>query len=220
MFSVSSKVLCRSRLRRALQSRSMSNYFKLFPKTFPSQKPEWAVDTKSLRKEYRSLQAKFHPDANISTPEVGETSSSSDQSSLLNIAYDTLKTPLLRSQYILGSFFDTNLQQEAVANKFLNGDSNILLKILEIHENIEDCQDAEEIEELNNANKSRIENVEKELDSLYGRLFNGQEHIVRDTELMDIIAKKTVELKYWINLSKAIKEWEPDADNSNITINH
>lgn len=187
----------------SVQRRVASTFYELFPKTFPQCKPIWLVDQSQLRKEYRLLQAQHHPDMVSNGTEP--TNAENDQSSLLNQAYHTLKDPLLRSQYMLKVVKNIDLKQEDVAQKITQNDSQLLLEVLDVHEQLEEMQNEEEIRTIDKMNKKRIKEIEARLNDLY------------KVEDYDTIVNLTVELKYWVNLSKAIKEWEP---NQFVKINH
>ncbi|EDO17121.1 hypothetical protein Kpol_1025p42 [Vanderwaltozyma polyspora DSM 70294] len=182
-----------------IHKRSISSFYELFPKNFPNGKPVWSIDNNKLRKEYRSLQSKFHPDAIASNHEDNDNK---NLSSLINKAYQTLKNPLDRSQYLLKLIKNIDLSNEEVAQNLTQNDPNLLLTVLDVHEQLEDIDnDFENIKEIELENKKRIMNIEQNLNTLY------------ENQDYDKIAKLTIELKYWVNLSKAIKEWEPRVKN-------
>ncbi|KAG0672590.1 hypothetical protein C6P45_000021 [Maudiozyma exigua] len=172
------------------QRRLLSNYFELFPKTFTDKKPVWLVDQVKLRKEYRSLQAQFHPD-------VVKNESNEDQSSLLNKAYHILKSPLTRSQYLIKVLDDIDLTNDKVKKQITNSDPELLMKIIDIHEELSECTEEGEVRTIEKENKSRMKDIEAQLDTAFA-----------NSDYKTAI-KLTVELKYWTNLALAIKEWAP-----------
>ncbi|SMN22547.1 similar to Saccharomyces cerevisiae YGL018C JAC1 Specialized J-protein that functions with Hsp70 in Fe-S cluster biogenesis in mitochondria, involved in iron metabolism [Maudiozyma saulgeensis] len=169
--------------------RSLSSYYELFPKTFQNKKPVWEIDQAKLRKEYRSLQAQFHPDV------VKE--GSEDQSSLLNKAYHTLKAPLTRSQYLIKILNEIDLRNDEVKKQITNSDPELLMKIIDIHEELSECEAEEEVRTIEKENKTRIREIETQLNKAFA-----------ESDFKTAI-KLTVELKYWTNLELAIKEWAP-----------
>jgi molecular chaperone HscB len=73
----------------------MQNYFELF-----SLEVNFAIDLTSLERAYQSQISLFHPD-NFVTKSDKEKSIALQNTSLINTAYDTLKSPLLRATYLL-----------------------------------------------------------------------------------------------------------------------
>ena len=73
----------------------MQNYFELF-----SLEVGFAIDLTSLERAYQSQVSIFHPD-NFVTKSDKEKSIALQNTSLINTAYDTLKSPLLRATYLL-----------------------------------------------------------------------------------------------------------------------
>ncbi|AET41071.1 J-type chaperone JAC1 Ecym_7225 [Eremothecium cymbalariae DBVPG len=171
---------------------SSENWFKLFPKTFPTGGATWDVDITQLRREYRQLQAVHHPDivANAGSDE------DSGMSSKLNKAFSTLLKPVLRSQYLL-QLQGIDLTNEEVAQGIMQRNPQLLMDVLDVHEQLEELETEEDIKELKGANKERIAKLQKAIGAAFG------------ANDWDKAAQLTVELKYWDNLDKAIKEWEP-----------
>ena len=71
------------------------NYFQLLQ--LPQQYP---VDVKQLSERYRELQKEFHPDK-FSSQSSSEQRLSVQFASYINTAYQTLKSPVLRAEYLL-----------------------------------------------------------------------------------------------------------------------
>lgn len=180
------------------QRRFLATFYELFPKTFPKGKPTWNVEQAKLRKEYRALQAQHHPDMLSNSQLEDQTQGQgADRSSLLNKAYHTLKDPLLRSQYVLKVLHGTDLSQEKVAQQIMQRNPDLLMKVLDTHEQLEEVENEEDVRAIEQENKQRIKSIEAQLEDSFGK------------EQYEQAAQLTVELKYWVNLAKAIKEWEP-----------
>ncbi|MCH9746126.1 MAG: Fe-S protein assembly co-chaperone HscB [Proteobacteria bacterium] len=73
----------------------MQNYFELFSLT-----PNFNIDLKTLESTYQQQISEFHPDK-FATHSDKEKSLALQNTSLINTAYDTLKSPLLRATYLL-----------------------------------------------------------------------------------------------------------------------
>ncbi|SCU84589.1 LAFA_0D10792g1_1 [Lachancea sp. 'fantastica'] len=168
---------------------STLNAFKVFPQTFAGGKWVWDVDLRKLRKEYRALQAQEHPDTNANT--------NSGKSSELNHAYQTLRQPLLRAQYILKTQAQLDLGNERKSQDIAQRDPELLMKVLDVHEELETLSTEEDVKQIASANQERMRDLEAKL----GEAFK--------TENWILAAQLTVELKYWASLDKAVKEWEP-----------
>ena len=72
-----------------------SNFFEIF--AIPV---AWQVDSSQLQSKYLKLQQEFHPDRYASSGDT-EKRLAVQTASLINQAYDTLKSPLKRAQYLL-----------------------------------------------------------------------------------------------------------------------
>lgn len=73
----------------------MVNYFELFGLS-----QAFRLDTVELDKRYKQLQAKWHPDR-FAGEDDGKRLQALQQTSLLNDAYETLKSPLKRTAHLL-----------------------------------------------------------------------------------------------------------------------
>ena len=71
------------------------NYFELFHLA-----PSFALDTDQLAVQYRQLQQQYHPDRYAAASEA-ERVQALQQASDVNAAYQTLKDPLSRAEYLL-----------------------------------------------------------------------------------------------------------------------
>lgn len=187
------------------QRRFLSSFYELFPRTFPKKAPSWNFDQRQLRKEYRNLQAQHHPDMLGGNMSQEVASSGGSYSSLLNKAYHTLKDPLPRSQYMLKVLNNLDLTEERISQGIMQSDPSILMQVLDTHEQLEEVQNEEDVKKIDVENRDRIRGVDSQLQVCY------------ETKDYDRAARLTVELKYWVNLANAIKEWQPGKP---VTITH
>lgn len=74
---------------------SKNNYFEIF-----SQSQSFELDVDNLNTEYKKLQAQVHPDK-YSDADDATRLRAVQSSSIINQAYDTLKSPLKRAAYLL-----------------------------------------------------------------------------------------------------------------------
>ncbi|GAV50992.1 hypothetical protein ZYGR_0AD01750 [Zygosaccharomyces rouxii] len=183
----------------------LSTFYELFPQTFPKKAPVWNFNERQLRKEYRNLQAQHHPDMLGGNLSQEVSSSGGNYSSLLNKAYHTLKEPLPRSQYMLKVLNNMDLTEERLSQSIMQSDPSILMQVLDTHEQLEEVLSEEDVRNIDLENRDRIKGIESQLQECYETMDYGR------------AARLTVELKYWVNLAKAIKEWQPGKP---VTINH
>lgn len=179
------------------------NYYKLFPKTFPSGPPPastFNIDSKKLRKEYRLLQSTNHPDLKNELNKTQKIESAEKKaefsSSFINKAYETLSDPLKRSQYILELNSNIDLANDEVGKKLQFQDKTMLLEMMEIHERLENIMNEKDLEDMKNENNIKIEKLCETLNELFQK---------KD---YDNAALVTIRLKYCYNIKNALKEWE------------
>lgn len=187
-----------------------SNYYNLFPKTFPNQKPQWDINLNDLRKEYRSLQQTIHPDLNQtnlvhnndnSNENLGNTIE--NKSSKLNKAYQTLKDPLLRSQYLLRLIKGVDLTDD---NTIVEArDPELLLDVMEVYEEISEITTEDQLKPIKKQVQGNVEQIKKDI----FKSFN-------DMDYKNAITQ-TIALKYWTNVLQSIKNWSP---NKRIELTH
>ncbi len=73
----------------------MQNYFELF-----SLETDFALDLSALKKAYQTQINKYHPDK-FATKSNNEKATALQNTALINTAFDTLESPLLRATYLL-----------------------------------------------------------------------------------------------------------------------
>ncbi|EGG15007.1 hypothetical protein DFA_09827 [Cavenderia fasciculata] len=123
-------------------------------------KPEYNVDLKDISNRFKQLQKKLHPDL-FQTLSKKEQDLSKDQATALNGAYNILRSPFLRAEFMLN---DKGLDLENVSDV----DPEVLMEILEIREEIEAAEENEDaIKEIAHTNRQKMNQVEKKLDQLF-----------------------------------------------------
>lgn len=90
-----------------------------------------------------------------------------------------------------------DLTQEQTSNNVTTSDPQLLLKVLDIHDEFSQMDNEDDVKNLAKENKQRIQDIEAHLEQCYN-----------DKDYAAAI-KLTVELKYWYNLAKAFKDWVP-----------
>ncbi len=108
-----------------------SNFYEIF--SLPA---GWQIDPSTLDSRYRQLQREFHPDRFAAKGDV-EKRLAVQTTSLINQAYETLKSPLKRAQYML-ELEDIDADQES----HITSDMSFLMKQIAFRENLEDIRDS------------------------------------------------------------------------------
>ena len=102
-----------------------SNFFEIF--SIPI---AWDIDIGGLGIRYRALQQEFHPDRYATKTDV-EKRLAVQSASLINQAFDTLKSPLKRAQYLL-ELNSVDASQEA----HITTDTSFLMQQIELRESL------------------------------------------------------------------------------------
>jgi len=114
-----------------------SNHFELFGLA-----PAFALDPERLDAAYRDIQAKVHPDRFAQAGDA-ERRASLQMTTQVNEAYRTLKSPVLRAQYLLGLHgvdvdFETNTAMPP----------ELLVEQMELREQLEEAKDVNALDVL------------------------------------------------------------------------
>ena len=110
-----------------------SNFFEIF-----SIAVGWQISIRDLDTRYRQLQLEFHPDRYASAGQT-EQRLAVLTASLINQAYDTLKSPLKRAQYLL-ELNNINADQDS----HITSDSVFLMRQMALREALSDIRQAAE----------------------------------------------------------------------------
>ncbi|MGB0449444.1 MAG: Fe-S protein assembly co-chaperone HscB [Porticoccaceae bacterium] len=108
-----------------------SNFYEIF-----SLPPGWQIDRSLLDSRYRQLQREFHPDRFAAKGDV-EKRLAVQATSLINQAYETLKCPLKRAQYML-ELESIDADQES----HITSDASFLMAQIEFREKLEEIRDS------------------------------------------------------------------------------
>ncbi|KAK3694128.1 HSCB C-terminal oligomerization domain-containing protein [Podospora appendiculata] len=181
-------------------------YYALFPETFPSGAPPtgpFHVDVRALRREFLRLQAASHPDFHhhaAASEQPSETQTAvrrraEQTSALINAAYKTLCSPLLRAQYLLRERHGVDLEGDE-AGAHTAADPAVLMTVLEARERVEDAQAEADLESLRRENEERIAAAEEALTVAF-----------RDGDVQRA-KEEAVRLRYWVNIRESVDNWE------------
>lgn len=195
---------------------AIPTFYALFPETLPNGPPphgKFDIDLRALRREFLRLQAASHPDFHHSAAQSSPSSSSapsSDEptntksaariraeatSALINAAYKTLSSPLLRAQYLLREQHGVDLEGDE-AGAQAAPDPELLMTVLEAREAIEEAETEADLDEVTLANEERVAEAERRL--------------AEALEAGDVEGAKgeAVRLRYWVNIREGVKGWE------------
>jgi molecular chaperone HscB len=109
------------------------NYFQIFGFT-----AQFELDVNRLAELYQTLQKKVHPDK-FAHASSQEQMIAVKKSTLINDAYQTLKSPLKRAQYLLEL---REVDQPSEQASF--SDNSFLMRQMELHEMLDDVKHAED----------------------------------------------------------------------------
>ncbi|KAG8744419.1 hypothetical protein FRC10_010197 [Ceratobasidium sp. 414] len=147
------------------------------------------MDVKDLRNRFLQTQRLMHPDAWSSKPEK-EKATAAEYSSLLNKAYETLKTPLKRAEYLL-SLHGVELSE---TDGLAEDDHGLIHEVMDLREEIESAENAEDVNAV--LARNRLEKDEA---------LNKFEKAFSEGDL--VTAKKAcIYLKYWTGVEESAQE--------------
>ncbi|MDA9556918.1 co-chaperone HscB [Vibrio sp.] len=113
------------------------NHFELF--SLPVQ---FQVDIATLSSQFRELQKRFHPD-NFATSSERERLLSVQKAAQINDAYQVLKNPIARGEYLLVlQGVDIRAEQQTLQ------DPMFLMEQMELREELESIAESNDVEEL------------------------------------------------------------------------
>jgi molecular chaperone HscB len=161
------------------------NYFEML--NMPT---EFDLDLKTLHREYLRLTRSIHPDA------VGGDSSETREASLrlsseLNRAYETLKDPVSRAEYLLG------LHQGAEAMENRSVPPEVLSEVMMLREEIEEAEASDDQEALADIRKRVKEHYNESLEAITNLTRSAGDTcpVTRET-----LRERLNVIKYWKNL--------------------
>jgi len=151
------------------------------------------VDERELKGSWRRLMGLTHPDRMGNRSEK-EQQIAAQQSAVINRAYETLLNPLLRAQYLL----ERNGIPPADESDSLE-DAELLMEVMELRERLEEAGDEDEAASVRTDNREHLARTLSSLSTAFSA----------SPPDFDTARKLTVELRYWLNIDKAAREWAP-----------
>ncbi|KAH8120329.1 Co-chaperone Hsc20 [Phellopilus nigrolimitatus] len=132
------------------------SYFDIFD--LSSAPNRFKIDAKDLRFRFLRAQRICHPDA--WSGQRREHGMAAAQSSLLNSAYKTLLSPLLRAQYILTQEGFPPSETDKLT------DQELIMEVMEAREELDDVESPEDVESIRSDNQGKIEETYNEIETL------------------------------------------------------
>jgi len=162
------------------------SYFELF-----SLPVSFDINLSELNSRFRELQKAAHPDKYANAIEQ-ERLKSVQSASLINSAYNTLKDPIKRAEYMLeATGFDLkNEKRNSQAPAFL-------MQQIELHEQIEEAQSNANIELLDKTGSHILDMLRKITDSI-------SDLFAQDPSNFDEIGKKVQEAQFFVRLKENV----------------
>ncbi|KIS41482.1 co-chaperone HscB [Kosakonia radicincitans] len=164
------------------------DYFTLFG--LPAQYP---LDVQALATRFQDLQRQFHPDRFASRPQA-EQLAAVQQSATINQAWQTLRNPLSRAEYLLSLHgFDLASEQHTVR------DTAFLMEQLELREELDEIERAED--------SARLETFQKRVKGMYD--VRHQQMVEQlDNQAWDVAADTVRKLRFLDKLRSATEQLE------------
>jgi len=168
------------------------NYFQLF-----GIEVVFDVDLNQLSQTYQTLQKTVHPD-NFARSSSQDQLIAVQKSSETNDAYQTLKQPLQRAEYIL-TLRGVDLPNE----QHTFGDTNFLMRQMELREMLEDVKHADDIE-------TALDTAQQVLTQEYQEHFNElKDQILENSETANSLACDNLrKLKFYQKLNVEVDRLE------------
>ena len=165
------------------------NYFELFqlPQSF-------VVDSSELNNRYRQLQREAHPDRFAGDSER-EKRLAVQYSAWINEAYSTLRTPVLRAQYLLSlSGVETSSEQT------MAGDPAFLMHQMTLREQLMELKDQPDPEKALDDLTSKLDELIDHQCSEFEDSFNDQDYAVAKQAVM--------KMQFLFKLEEDVKDLE------------
>jgi molecular chaperone HscB len=120
------------------------------------------VNVEGLEQHYFAMQRQLHPDR-FATGSAQERSLSQQQATAINDAYETLKEPLKRADYLV-DLLGVDVLPEGCN---LVNDQSLLLETMELREALAECETAEQVNVLSTRAQNDIKGCVEKLSKLF-----------------------------------------------------
>ena len=161
----------------------------------------YSLDLSSLSSRYRELQKAFHPDRFADKPER-ERAMAVQWAATINQAFDTLKSPLKRAQYLLA-------QQglDSTGEATISSDPVFLMEQMELRETLAEVRGDEDPFAALDAIRARIEREYRQLQQEFASRYSGADY----QQALEVVAK----MQFFVKLLAEIELLEEDLEEAN-----
>ena len=170
-----------------------NNFFEIF-----GQAESYSLDTVLLSNRYRELQKEFHPDRCAAKPER-ERNMAVQWAATINQAFDTLKSPLKRAQYLL-----SRQDLDSSGESTISSDPMFLMEQIELRETLEVVAGDEDPFAALDALRERIKREYSQLQVEFEARYNHADY----QQALDVVAK----MQFFVKLLAEIELLEEDLD--------
>ena len=172
-----------------------SNFFDIF-----SIPVAWDIDINGLGIRYRALQQEFHPDRYATKTDV-EKRLAVQSASLINQAFDTLKSPLKRAQYLL-ELNSVDANQEA----HITTDAGFLMQQIELREALSGVSEKQDpwVE---------LKRLTEEIEKTYRQLQSEFQHFF-PTASLNLAFNPVAKMQFFAKLLTEIEHLEDELDDA------
>lgn len=181
----------------AIQQLDMSvgacNFYDLF--SLPDKK-SITVDLTTLEARFKTLQRALHPDK-FATSSTQEKVISASNSSIVNQGYQTLKSRISRTNYVLKTFFGINILD--AEGKSYADDAGLMVEIFELRERVE---------EIPAGDKKEMLKITEEVDSALEAVVSRLEAVLQQSDPGNDIVKLAVRFQYLSKVKQELVERE------------
>lgn len=153
----------------------------------------WDVEPAELKATWRKAMALSHPDR-MGGKDESQQRIADQQSAMLNKAYETLREPLQRAHMLLERFA-SSVPSESESLE----DPDVLMSVLELREELEEAQSEDQVARIQERNRKRLQAAIQDLQAAFGQ----------SPPDLDAARSAAVGLRYWANIDKAAREWQP-----------
>jgi molecular chaperone HscB len=165
------------------------NYFELF-----SLSPSFQLDLQGLAQSYRELQQQYHPD-NFAANNQDNQAAVMQKAAQINDAYQTLKDPLARAQYLLRlQGIDLSGEQQTI------NDIDFLMSQMALREQLAEIENAADPEQAIDDFSTLLKQQRSDLSSSFEKAYNEQN--------FDLAADHVRKLKFYARLQQQLQQLE------------
>ncbi|MDG0968639.1 MAG: Fe-S protein assembly co-chaperone HscB [Porticoccaceae bacterium] len=155
----------------------------------------WDVDIEGLQVRYRALQKEFHPDRYADKSDA-QKRLAVQTAAIINQAFGTLKSPLLRAQYLLERS-GVSADQES----YITTDSGFLMQQIELREALAGVTSADKpwaaLERLRSTVETTYENLQSEFQQFYSaEKFDSAFNTVAKMQFFNKLLQEVEQLEY------------------------